>query len=56
MLLGRTTGRVAAGAEVLQRMQTGRRLPQDQGNQREPGDQRLTNGEQVRYLGNAGIL
>jgi hypothetical protein len=51
MLLGRTTGRVAAGAEVLQRMQSGRRLPQDQGQQREPGDQRLPDCEQVRYLG-----
>ena len=55
-MLDRPTGCVAAGAEVLQRMQSGRRLPQDQGKQREPGDQRLTDCEQVRYLGNAGIL
>jgi hypothetical protein len=56
MLLGRHTGCIAAGTEVLQRMQSRRRLPQDQGQQREPDDQRLTDCEQVRYLGNAGIL
>jgi hypothetical protein len=55
-MLDRPTGCVAAGAEVLQRMQSGRRLPQDQGKQREPGNQRLTDCEQVRYLGNASIL
>ena len=56
MLLGRPPSCVAAGAEVLQRMQSGRRLPQDQGKQREPDDQRLTDCEQVRYLSKAGIL
>jgi hypothetical protein len=56
MLLGRATGCVASGAEVFQRMQSSRRLPQNQGKQREPGDQRLTDCEQVRYLGKAGIL
>jgi len=55
-MLDRPTGCVAAGAEVLQRMQSRRRLPQDQGKQRKPDDQRLTNCEQVRYLGSAGIL
>ncbi len=55
-MLARPTGCIGAGAEVLQRMQPRRRLPQDQGNQRQPGDQRLTNGEQVRYLSTAGIL
>jgi hypothetical protein len=30
-MLGRPPGRVASGAEVLQCMQSGRRLPQDQG-------------------------
>jgi len=56
MLLGRATGCVASGAEVFQRMQSSRRLPQNQGKQRDPGDQRLTDCEQVRYLGKAGIL
>ena len=55
-MLDRPTGCVASGAEVLQRMQSRRRLPQDQGKQRQRDDQRLTNCEQVRYLGSAGIL
>jgi hypothetical protein len=55
-VLDRRAGSVAARTEVLQCMQPGRRLPQHQGNQRQPGDQRFAAYEQVRYLYNSGIF
>jgi len=55
-VLGRRAGCVAPVAEVLQCMQPGRRLPQYQGHQCQPGDQRFAGHEQVRYLGSPSIF
>jgi hypothetical protein len=55
-MLDRCASCVSSGTEVLQCMEAGRRLPQHQGNQRQPGDQRFARYEQVRYLDSSSIF
>ena len=55
-VLHRRARSIAARPEVLERVQPRRRLPEDEGQQREEGDQRSAGQEQVRFLGGPGIL
>jgi hypothetical protein len=55
-VLRRRARGIGARPEVLERVQSRRRLPEDEGQQREEGDQRSAGQEQVRFLGDPGIL
>lgn len=55
-MLRRRAGTVLAGAEMLGRMQRGRRLPEHQREQREDGYQRSAVRGQCRILSTSSIL
>lgn len=55
-VLRRSARGIAARPEMLEHVQPRRRLPEDQGQQREEGDQRSAGGLQASYLEGQVIL